>query len=106
MDAPWYISLTQQGDVTRKWVWPHPKTSMPLPISLYFNVHISLRCTSLANMDLRVTTKGHCHKFSVSPALEDLETFQRKDNEEVGGWHASCVAVRVVMYCVCTCLHM
>lgn len=61
--------------VTRKWEWPHAKAKLPVTISVYLNVHISLRCTNLANMDLRFSSRGHSYKFSVGPSMEDLEQF-------------------------------
>lgn len=67
------ISNTQDGKVIKKWEWPPPKLSMSTTISLYLNVHISFRCTGLANMDLRISNRGHSYKFPVGPLMEDLE---------------------------------
>ena len=54
--------------ITKRWDW-----SLPVSIAVYLNVHLSLRCTSLANMDLRMTSRSQGYKVSVSPVLEDME---------------------------------
>ena len=65
--------------VTKKWEWPHPRLKLPVTISIYLNVHISLRCSNLSNMDLRISSRGHSYKFPVGPSREDLEQFKPDD---------------------------
>lgn len=63
----------EDGVITKKWEWPPHKLNLPVSVSIYLNVHISLRCTGLTSMDLRVSTRGHSYKFPVGPLLEDLD---------------------------------
>lgn len=89
------FSEIQEGAITRQWEWPPLKTSLPVTVSLYLNVHLSLRCTSLTNMDLRMTTRGHSYKFPVGPCLEDLD-FGGTESTEVrvqGCRQKECLAV-------------
>lgn len=78
------LPFAQDGVITRKWEWPPLKLSMPVSVSLYLNVHISLRCTGLTNMDLRVSARGHSYKFPVGPLLEDLQ-FTHNTEVRIGG---------------------
>jgi len=51
---------------------------MPITVSLYLNVHISLRCSNLTKMELRVSSRGHTYKYHVGPSVEDMEVTSQK----------------------------
>ena len=58
---------------------------MPVSVHLHLNVHISVRCSSLTNMDLRVSMRSQSYKFAIGSSAEDM--LDHLDYAGVSGVH-------------------